>query len=139
MRTQAATQDDLAFGLRPSAPDVKDVKVIDPLTVEFAFKEAFFTNILIALGDPILPKRYYSRFEPSQINQGTGITMGSGPFRLAKLPSGPEDLTNQWTPGEDVVLVRNEQYWAAPAPLAGMRFRTSRCSLTFTDQLIWMQ
>ena len=114
---------------RSTQDNLKEVKVVDGLTVDFMFKEAFFTNILIALGNSILPKHYYAKFEPSQINQGTGITMGSGPFRLAKLPSGPEDLTNQWTPGEDVVLVRNEQYWAEKPSLERLRFKSIKDDL----------
>jgi peptide/nickel transport system substrate-binding protein len=114
---------------RSTQDNLKEVKVVDGLTVDFIFTEAFFTNILIALGNPILPKHYYAKFEPSQINQGTGITMGSGRFRLAKLPSGPEDLSNQWTPGEDVVLVRNEQYWAEKPALERMRFKSIKDDL----------
>jgi peptide/nickel transport system substrate-binding protein len=114
---------------RSTQDNLKDVKVIDDHTVEFVFKEPLFTNILIAFGDPILPKHYYAKFEPSQVNQATGMLMGSGQFRLEKLPKGPDDLASQWTPGQDVVLVRNEQYWATPAPLAGMRFRTIKDDL----------
>jgi len=114
---------------RSTQDNLKEVKVVDGLTVDFMFKEAFFTNILIALGNPILPKHYYGKFEPSQINQGTGVTMGSGPFRLAKLPSGPEDLVNQWTPGQDVVLVRNEQYWAEKPSLERLRFKSIKDDL----------
>ena len=114
---------------RSTQDNLKEVKVVDGLTVDFMFKEAFFTNILIALGNPILPKHYYARFEPSQINQGTGVTMGSGPFRLAKLPSGSEDLANQWTPGQDVVLVRNEQYWAEKPSLERLRFKSIKDDL----------
>ena len=114
---------------RSTQDNLEEVKVVDGLTVDFMFKEAFFTNILIALGNPILPKHYYAKFEPSQINQGTGVTMGSGPFRLAKLPSGPEDLTNQWTPGQDVVLVRNEQYWAEKPSLERLRFKSIKDDL----------
>jgi len=114
---------------RSTQDNLKEVKVVDGLTVDFIFQEAFFTNILIALGNPILPKHYYAKFEPSQINQGTGMTMGSGPFRLSKLPSGPEDLSNQWTPGEDVVLVRNEQYWSEKPALERLRFKSIKDDL----------
>ena len=114
---------------RSTQDNLKEVRVVDGLTVDFIFQEAFFTNILIALGNPILPKHYYAKFEPSQINQGTGMTMGSGPFRLSKLPSGPEDLSNQWTPGEDVVLVRNEQYWAEKPALERLRFKSIKDDL----------
>jgi len=114
---------------RSTQDNLKDVKVIDDRTVEFVFKEPLFTNILIALGDPILPKHYFSKFEPTQINQATGLIMGSGQFRIDRLPKGPDDLKTQWTPGQDVVLVRNEQYWAEPAPLAGLRFKTIKDDL----------
>ena len=114
---------------RSTQDNLKEVKVVDGLTVDFIFQEAFFTNILIALGNPILPKHYYAKFEPSQINQGTGMTMGSGPFRLSKLPSGPEELSNQWTPGEEVVLVRNEQYWAEKPALERLRFKSIKDDL----------
>jgi len=114
---------------RSTQDNLKEVQVVDGLTVDFIFQEAFFTNILIALGNPILPKHYYAKFEPSQINQGTGMTMGSGPFRLSKLPSGPEDLSNQWTPGEDVVLVRNEQYWSEKPALERLRFKSIKDDL----------
>jgi peptide/nickel transport system substrate-binding protein len=114
---------------RSTQDNLKDVKVIDDRTVEFVFKEPLFTNILIAFGDPILPKHWYSRFEPTQINQATGLIMGSGQFRIDRLPKGPDDLQSQWTPGQDVVLVRNEQYWGTPAPLAGLRFKTIKDDL----------
>jgi peptide/nickel transport system substrate-binding protein len=114
---------------RSTQDNLKDVKVIDERTVEFVFKEPLFTNILVAFGNPVLPKHFFSRFEPSQINQATGLIMGSGQFRIERLPSGPEDLSNQWTPGQDVVLVRNEQYWAEKPSLDRLRFRTVKDDL----------
>ena len=114
---------------RSTMDNLKDVKVIDDITAEFVFKEPLFTNMLVALGDPILPKHYFSKFEPAQINQGTGLIMGSGPFRIANLPRGGDDLDTQWTPGQDVVLVRNEQYWAEMPTLAGLRFKTIKDDL----------
>lgn len=114
---------------RSTQDNLEDVKVIDERTVEFVFKEPLFTNILVAFGNPVLPKHFFSRFEPSQVNQATGLIMGSGQFRIERLPSGPEDLSNQWTPGQDVVLVRNEQYWAEKPSLDRLRFRTVKDDL----------
>lgn len=114
---------------RSTQDNLKDVKILDDHAVEFVFKEPLFTNVTIALGDPILPKHYFSKFEPSQINQGTGIIMGSGQFRIERLPTGPDDLSAQWTPGQDVVLVRNEQYWGESAPLERMRFKSIKDDL----------
>lgn len=102
---------------------VADVKVIDEKTVEFAFHpdKVLFLNLANTLNQNILPKHYYSRFEPTQINSSTSLLMGSGPFRLES-----NDPDRQWNPGEDLVLVRNEQYWATKArsPLAAMRFKS---------------
>jgi peptide/nickel transport system substrate-binding protein len=114
---------------RSTQDNLADVKVIDDRTVEFLFKEPLFTNVLIAFGNPILPKHYYARFEPSQVNQATGLIMGSGKFRIERLPAGPGDLASQWTPPGDVVLVRNEQYWAEKPPLARLRYRTVKDEL----------
>ncbi len=114
---------------RSTQDNLKEVRVVDQHTVDFIFKEPLFTNILTAFANPILPKHYFSRFEPSQINQATGVLMGSGPFRMERLPGGPDELGNQWTPGQDVVLVRNEAYWAEKPPLERMRFKTIKDDL----------
>jgi peptide/nickel transport system substrate-binding protein len=102
---------------------VADVKAIDPKTVEFTFHpdKVLFLNLANTLNQNILPKHYYAKFEPTQINSGTSLLMGSGPFRLES-----NDPDRQWNPGTDLALVRNEQYWATKArsPLAGMRFKS---------------
>lgn len=100
---------------------VKDVVVVDERTVEFQFSKVLFSNLAQTLNNYVLPKRFYERFEPSQINQSTSLTMGSGPFRLETL-----DPARQWNPGTDLILVRNEQHWARNrrSPLASMRFKT---------------
>ncbi|MBC24576.1 MAG: hypothetical protein CMJ32_11780 [Phycisphaerae bacterium] len=97
---------------------VEDLEVIDEHTVEFTFNDALFTNLSV-MGYYVLPKHFYSKFEESQVNQSTGLVMGSGPFKLQKL-----DPDDQWTPGEDIVLTRNNQYWAGwKAPLGTLRFK----------------
>ncbi|MFM1829728.1 MAG: hypothetical protein RLZZ558_68 [Planctomycetota bacterium] len=109
--------------------NISDVKVINPSTVEFTFSKALFTNVLNAMGNPILSKRFYGQFEPGQINQATGVLLGSGPYRLERCPKGPADLDRQWTPGTDVVLVRNDRYWGPRSPLASRRFRSIKDDL----------
>jgi peptide/nickel transport system substrate-binding protein len=47
---------------------------------------------------------YYN--EPSESNPFSTITNGTGPFKL-----------DHWTPGEEVVLVRFDDYWREPAKL----------------------
>lgn len=115
---------------RSTLVDILDgVDVVDPQTIEFRFKDALFTNILIALGEPILSKAYYSQFEPSQINQSTGLLMGSGPYMMERIPAGAQDLASQWTPGNDTVLVRNPNWWYGRAPIERHRFRVIKDDL----------
>ncbi len=97
---------------------VEDVKVIDGLTVEFVFNKALSFNLQSVLGNYVLPKHFYSKFEPSQINSSTGLLMGCGPYRLERL-----DPSEQWAPGQDVVLVRNEGYAGPRSPLDALRFK----------------
>ena len=98
---------------------IERVDVIDDRTVEFVFNKAVFTNLDYTLGIAVLPKHIYAPLEESVINQSTGILVGSGPFRLEVM-----DVDDQWSPGEDVVIVRNERYWGDSKPaLESMRFK----------------
>lgn len=98
--------------------DVIDrIDVIDEHTAEIAFKDAFFSNLDSALTLFILPKHIYSQYTPKQINESTGMLIGSGPFRLERW-----DINDQWIPGKPVELVRSEQYWLNRSPLARLRF-----------------
>ncbi len=98
---------------------IKKVTAIDDRTVEFEFFEPLFSNTDNALNMWVLPKHIYAGFEPGEINRGTGLMVGSGPFRLKNF-----DPSNQWRPPADVVLERNEQYWGTKPPLAGLRFQS---------------
>ena len=104
--------------VRATLDQIEDVKVIDPLTVEFVFNKSLSFNLEYTLGNYILPKHFYSKLQASQINSATGLLMGSGPFKLERL-----DVENQWAPGQDLVLVRNESHWGPRSPLERMRFK----------------
>ena len=98
---------------------IEDVKIIDEQTVEFVFNKSVFTNMLYTMGTPVLAKHFYGQFEPAQINQSTGLLFGSGMYRMATL-----DIDNQWAPGSDIVVVRNERYWGPEKPpLSSMRYK----------------
>lgn len=97
---------------------VTDVEVISDKVCEFTFAAPSFKNLWAAMRYPILPKHYFEQFTPSQINQSTGLVMGSGPWRFETIPT-PE---TQWSPPEPVVLVRNPNYWRDPPPIDTMRF-----------------
>ena len=103
---------------RSTLDQIEDVRVIDAKTVEIAFNRSLSFNLEYALGVYVLPKHFYSKFEPAQVNAGTGLLMGSGPYRLERL-----DPSDQWSPGRDLVLVRNENYWGPRSPLDRLRFK----------------
>ncbi len=100
---------------------IESIEVLSDKVVEFRFKEPRFDNLSQAFGYPILPKHIYSRWieSPATFNQSTGLSVGSGPFRLANV-----DPNNQWTPPADIQLVRNDLYWGSRPALAGVRFRS---------------
>lgn len=96
---------------------VKDVLVISDKVVEFTFDEPKFNNKTAALRNPILPKHFYSAFTPAQINESTGLLVGSGPYRFERM-----DPNDQWTQPNPVVLVRNENYWGRRPPVERLRY-----------------
>lgn len=99
--------------------NIDRVTPISDKVVEFTFKTTNSDNLEQALGFRIMPEHYYSDFIASPItyNQSNGLVMGSGPFRLKSL-----DPNNQWAPGEDIRLVRNENYWGPTPPVDKLRF-----------------
>ena len=103
--------------LRSIMTKLDRIEVVSEKIVDIFFTEPDAYNLQMGLSFYILPKHFYSQFTTAQINQATALTMGSGPFKFESLD--PED---QWTPGSDIVLVRNEQYWGPKPALASMRF-----------------
>ena len=98
---------------------IEDVEVLDDHALEITFNKALFSNLSGALSVAVLPKHYYSKFEESFINQSTGLLMGSGWFKLES-----NDPDNQWSPGSDVVIVRNDRYWGPnKAALESLRYK----------------
>ncbi len=97
---------------------IDSIEVIDERVVKFHFSEPKFLNRDVSLGMPVLPKHYYENFSATEFNQSTGLLMGSGPFRMRSL-----DPDNQWRPGrDDIVLIRNEQYWGPRPALDRLRY-----------------
>ena len=94
------------------------VEVISPKVVEFRFKQSRYDNISQALTMPIVPKHFYASLTPAQINNSTGLVMGSGPYRMERM--NPQD---QWTPPDDIVLVRNENYWGQRPAIDKLRYK----------------
>ncbi len=100
--------------------NIDKVTPISNKVVEFTFKNTNSDNLEQAMLFRVMPEHYYREFidTPNTFNNSNGLTMGSGPFRLANL-----DPNNQWAPGQDIRLVRNENYWGPTPPVDRLRFR----------------
>jgi peptide/nickel transport system substrate-binding protein len=77
-------------------------------SVRFIYKEPYFLAFDIAASTQVLSKKFYSQFTPQQINESTGLLLGSGPYRL------PDPKNWRPEPGKPIELVRNERYWGEP-------------------------
>lgn len=93
--------------MRSVLENVSGVEVVNEHVVEVRFHEARFDNVATVLRLSVLPAHFYGALSASEINGSTGLLMGSGPYRLAD---------REWTPGKDVVLVRNEHSWREFVP-----------------------
>ncbi|MEI7814584.1 MAG: ABC transporter substrate-binding protein [Coriobacteriia bacterium] len=90
---------------------VKDVVVVDPNTVQInltAPNTAFLANLAMSLAAPIV--------SPKALADGNNSVMdkpvGTGPYKFVK-----------WNKGENVVLVRNDDYWGDKAKIKNVVFR----------------
>ena len=86
---------------------VKNVEKLNDYEVVFHLSEPYFQSFDLCATLSIIPKHFYSKFEPEQINQNPGLVMGTGQYRFPDPQS--------WRPGQRVELVRNELYWGEPA------------------------
>ena len=97
---------------------IERVEVLSDKVVEFRFVDPMALNKITALRSlVVLPEHFYGALTPDQFNTGTGLLMGSGPYRPEVI-----GIDNQWAPPEDMVLIRNENYWAEKPPVERLRF-----------------
>ncbi|MEM8737094.1 MAG: ABC transporter substrate-binding protein [Planctomycetota bacterium] len=95
--------------------NLKSCEAVDDLTVRFTVKRPHFQALTHAGGRAVLPKHFYSRFTPEEINRRPGLALGSGPYRMPD----PE----AWAPGKLIELVRNERYWGTLPALDRVIYR----------------
>jgi peptide/nickel transport system substrate-binding protein len=77
--------------------------------VRFVFKEPYYRSFETAASTQVLSKKFYSKYTPKQLNESTGLLLGSGPYRL------PDPTSWKPEPGKPLELVRNERYWGEPS------------------------
>jgi microcin C transport system substrate-binding protein len=90
--------------------DVDSIKVIDPFTIQFIFKNNLNKELPLILGQvPILSKAYWTKndFGKSSLD----IPTGNGPYIIESV-----------NPGRTVTLKRDENYWAKDLPVNKGRY-----------------
>ena len=90
---------------------IKSARAVDDSTIEFVTNgpQAAFLGVLAGWGTNILSAQQISSSTPQQIN---AKPIGTGPFKI-----------QSFTPGESIVMVRNDDYWGQKAYLDQMTFK----------------
>ncbi len=83
-----------------------------PYEVTFHISKPHYMAMEMCGNRPILPKHFYSKYTPQQINENPGLILGSGPYRMKTVDG--------WRPGQPIELVRNERYWGPKPALEKM-------------------
>jgi peptide/nickel transport system substrate-binding protein len=86
--------------------NLETIETPDPHTVLFRFKESYapFLALVEVVNAPILPRHVYAEGD-LQKHPANSAPIGSGPFKF-----------KEWVRGDQVTLVRNEQYFKPGKP-----------------------
>jgi peptide/nickel transport system substrate-binding protein len=90
---------------------VKNVEVVDPYTVKINLTQAntaFLANLAMGIASPIVSPKALT----DNNNSVMETPVGTGPYKFVK-----------WNKGENVVLVRNDEYWGEKAKTKNVVFR----------------
>lgn len=87
---------------------ITGVQKLGDYEVKFTFEKPFFESVDRALGMQVLPKHVFEKYGKQELRENTALLIGTGPYRL-------RDYT-QYSPGDQIELVRNERYWGEPGP-----------------------
>lgn len=102
---------DVYFDGRFEAPEkrvyfegIKEVKIVDPETVQFIVKQPYFKNFDVAAGLTIIPKHFFSVGDPKD-PKFNKVLIGTGPYIL-----------DSWERGQRILLKANPNYWGRTVP-----------------------
>ena len=85
--------------LRAYYQEIRDVKAIDDLTVEFTYAKPYFLALEFCGGMPIVPKHIFDKGD-FNTNPAGRDPIGTGPYKFVR-----------WTTGRDIVIDKNPDYW----------------------------
>lgn len=97
--------------LRSYFQEIRDVKAIDDLTVEFTYARPYFLALEFCGGMPIVPKHIFDEGD-FNTNPAGRAPIGTGPYKFVK-----------WTTGRDIVVEKNPDYWGEKPNLDKIVFK----------------
>lgn len=97
--------------LRAYFQEIRDVKAIDDLTVEFTYARPYFLALEFCGGMPIVPKHIFDKGD-FNTNPAGRNPVGTGPYKFVK-----------WTTGRDIVIEKNPDYWGEKPKLNKIVFK----------------
>lgn len=108
---------EVAWAYADSKDAITDVEVVDAHTARFHFSEGYPYQLVDANDGKVLPRHVWSQLPLTEWRRDTdwfrAHLVVSGPYRLAA-----------WTPGQEILLERNERYFERDLPrLDRVRFR----------------
>ncbi|MCE5336581.1 MAG: peptide-binding protein [Desulfobacteraceae bacterium] len=89
-----------AAHLRNYYRDIEKLDVIDDYTVRFRYRVPYFLALSFCGGMPIVPAHLFKEGENFNTHPIARKPMGTGPYKLL-----------HWKTGQEIALVRNENYW----------------------------
>ncbi len=107
---EAQTHPDVAWRARRSKKSIRDVEVIDSRTVRFHFTESYPNQLEDANRGVVLPRHAWGELPFSEWRR-------SGAWFAERMVSSGPFVLEEWRPGQEIVLRRNERYYKAGAPL----------------------
>lgn len=91
---------------RSSRNDIESVSVLDDYTIQYTMKKTFVYHLIVLGLSEIYPKHIYATGEINN-HPNARNPVGSGPY-----------VFERWDTGQQIVLVRNENYWGPKQPIA---------------------
>lgn len=109
---------------------IKEIKILDPLTIQFTMKETYFKSLDVITGSyvNVVPKHLYSVGDPADPK-----------FNKLMVTTGPY-LLDSWEKGQKLVLKHNPGYWGDSVPYFKDRNRFEKIVYRIvTDETVAME
>ncbi len=97
--------------LRAYFQEIREVKAIDDLTVEFTYARPYFLALEFCGAMPIVPKHIFDKGD-FNTNPAGRHPIGTGPYKF-----------DRWTTGREIVIDKNPDYWGEKPKLNKIVFK----------------